>query len=181
MLAIFALAAALMYARVLPALLAVPLMALAIAVAGGSGPAGVATTIVDGTVKLASVIVTVIFGALLSRVTLSTGIAETIVTYAAEFGGDRPAVLALALCAAVALLFTSLTGLGSIVLPIMLTIGVPRKTAATLFMLSFALGFIFNIAQWTFYTKTFGVERAQMQPFAFVLAALDLAVLGAFA
>ena len=186
MLGVFAAAAALMYARVLPALLAVPLMALAIAAVAGAGLAGLESTIVDGTVKLAPVIVTVIFGALLSRVTLSTGIAETIVTYAAEFGGDRPAVLALALAAAVAVLFTSLTGLGaiimvgSIVLPIMLTIGVPRKTAATLFMLAFALGFIFNIAQWTFYTKTFGVERVQMQPYAFALAAIDVAALVAF-
>jgi hypothetical protein len=96
-------------------------------------------------------------------------------------------VLALALSAAVAVLFTSLTGLGaiimvgSIVLPIMMTIGVPRKTAATLFMLAFALGFIFNIAQWTFYTKTFGVERAQMQPYAFVLAGIDALALACFA
>ncbi|GAC1551781.1 MAG: hypothetical protein NVS3B16_26530 [Vulcanimicrobiaceae bacterium] len=187
MLAIFALAAALMYLRVLPALLAVPLMALALALLGGAGVAGLASTFVDGTSKLAPVIVTVIFGALLSRVTLSTGIAETIVTYAAEFGGDRPALLALALAGAVALLFTSLTGLGaiimvgSIVLPIMMTIGVPRKTAATLFMLAFALGFVFNIAQWTFYTKTFGVERAAMQPYAFALAGIDLAALVVFA
>ncbi len=186
MLGVFIVAAALMYARVLPALLAVPLMALGIAAVAGAGRAGLESTIVEGTVKLAPVIVTVIFGALLSRVTLSTGIAETIVSYAAEFGGDRPAVLALALAAAVAVLFTSLTGLGaiimvgSIVLPIMLTIGVPRKTAATLFMLAFALGFIFNIAQWTFYTKTFGVERAQMQPYAFALAAIDVAALVVF-
>ncbi len=187
MLAIFALAAALMYMRVLPALLAVPLMALGVAAVGGAGVAGLQTTMLDGTVRLATVIVTVIFGALLSRVTIATGIAETIVTYAAEFGGDRPVVLALTLSAAVALLFMSLTGLGaiimvgSIVLPIMMTIGVPRKTAATLFMLAFALGYIFNIAQWTFYTKTFGVERAQLQPFALVLGAIDLAVLLVFA
>jgi len=187
MLALFAVAAALMYARVLPALLAVPLMAVGVALLAGAGAAGVESTIVDGTVRLATVIATVIFGALLSRVTLSTGIAETVVAYAAEFGGDRPALLALALSAAVAVLFTSLTGLGavimvgSIVLPIMLTIGVPRKTAATLFLLAFALGFIFNIAQWTFYTKTFGVERAQMQPYAFALAAVDLVALVGFA
>lgn len=187
MIAIFIAAAALMYFRIVPALLAVPLMALGIVLVGGGGSAGLAQTFVDGTSRLAPVIVTVIFGAWLSRVTLSTGIAETIVTYAAEFGGDRPAPLALALAAAVALLFTSLTGLGaiimvgSIVLPIMMTIGVPRKTAATLFMLSFALGFVFNIAQWTFYTKTFGVERAAMQPYAFALAGIDLAVLVVFA
>ena len=187
MLAIFAVAAALMYARLVPALLAVPLMALGIAAVAGAGFAGLESVAVDGTSRLAGVMVTVIFGAILSRVTLASGIAETIVTYAAEFGGDRPAVLALALSAAVALLFTSLTGLGaivmvgSIVLPIMLTVGVARRTAATLFMLAFALGFVFNIAQWTFYTKTFGVERAQMQPYAYVLGAIDLAALVVFA
>jgi hypothetical protein len=187
MLLIFAVAAGLMYARVLPALLAVPLMALAIAAVAGAGVAGLTSTIVDGSVRLAPVIVTVVFGALLSRVTLATGIAETIVAYAAEFGGDRPALLALALSAAVAVLFVSLTGLGavimvgSIVLPIMMTIGVPRKTAATLFLLAFALGYIFNIAQWTFYLNTFGVAQAAMQPYAYALAAIDAVALGAFA
>jgi len=187
MLAIFAIAAGLMYARILPALLAVPLMALGIAAVAGTGPSGLESTLVDGVVRLKTVIATVVFGALLSRVTLATGIAETIVSYAAEFGGDRPASLALVLCAAVALLFTSLTGLGaiimvgSIVLPIMLTLGIPRKTAATLFMLAYALGYIFNIAQWTFYTNTFGVARTQMQPYAYVLGAIDLVALCVFA
>jgi hypothetical protein len=187
MLAIFAACAALMSARKLPALLALPLMALAVTAVAGSSWTQLGSVVGDGVTRLAPVFVTVIFGAWLSRVTIATGIAETIVSYAAEFGGDRPAVLALALCAAVALLFTSLTGLGaiimlgSIVLPIMLTIGIPRRTAATLFMLAFALGFIFNIAQWKFYTTTFGVERAQMQPYAYVLAAIDVLALGLFA
>jgi hypothetical protein len=187
MLVLFALAAYAMYARVLPALLAVPLLALGITLVAGAGFAGLQATLVLGTVKLAPAIATVIFGAMLSRVTLSTGIAETLVSYAAEFGGDRPAVLALALCAVVAVLFVSLTGLGaiimvgSIVLPIMMTIGIPRKTAATLFLLSFALGFIFSPAQWTFYTTTFGVDRAQVQPYALALGAIDLCALLIFA
>jgi hypothetical protein len=186
MLLVFAACAALMALRLLPALLAVPLMALAVAVLGGSGWEGVASVAIDGTVQLKSVIATVILGAWLSRVTMSTGIAETIVNYAAEFGGDRPIVLALSLCAAVAFLFTSLAGLGaiimvgSIVLPIMLTIGVPRKLAATLFLMSFALGFIFNISQWKFYTETFAVDPSVLHGYALVLAAIDLAALAAF-
>ncbi len=186
MLLVFAACAALMALRLLPALLAVPLMALAVAALGGAGWDGVASTVIDGTVQLKGVIVTVILGAWLSRVTMSTGIAETIVNYAAEFGGDRPIVLALSLCAAVAFLFTSLAGLGaiimvgSIVLPIMLTIGVPRKLAATLFLMSFALGFIFNISQWKFYTDTFGVDPSVLHGYALVLAAIDLAALIAF-
>ena len=87
--------AGLMVARKLPALLAVPLMAIAMAAIAGNAPAAVADVVVSGAVQLAPVYATVIFGALLSRVVLSTGIAETIVTYAAEFGGDRPLVLAL--------------------------------------------------------------------------------------
>jgi len=186
MLAAFAVCAALMWLRVLPAILAVPVMALAVAALAGAGPAGLAAVMIDGTVRLAPVIATVVFGALLSRVTMQTGIAETIVNYAAEFGGDRPVVVTLVMATVVAALFTSLYGLGaiimvgSIVLPIMMTVGVPRRTAATVFLMAYALGFIFNISQWKFYTQTFGVERAALQPFAFALAAVDAVVLLAF-
>lgn len=184
---VFLLLAGLMVARLLPALLAVPLMAIAMAALAGNAPAAIADVIVHGAVQLAPVYATVIFGALLSRVVLATGIAETIVTYAAEFGGDRPLVLALILCAAVALLFTSVTGLGAIimigtiVLPVMMTVGVPRVTAATLFLLAFGLGYILNIAQWTFYRQTFGVDQAQLQTYIFALFAIDALVLLLFA
>jgi hypothetical protein len=127
------------------------------------------------------------FGALLSRVVLSTGIAETLVTYAAEFGGDRPLVLALLLCGVVALLFTTVTGLGAIimigtiVLPVMMTVGVPRATSATLFLLAYGLGYILNIAQWRFYSTVFGIDRTVFQPYALVLFALQAVVLLAYA
>jgi hypothetical protein len=184
---VFLILAGLMVARKLPALLAVPLMAVAMAAIAGNAPAAVADVVARGAVQLAPVYATVIFGALLSRVVLSTGIAETIVTYAAEFGGDRPLVLALILCAAVALLFTSVTGLGAIimigtiVLPVMMTVGVPRVTAATLFLLAFGLGYILNIAQWKFYRDVFGVDQPQLQNFIYVLFAIDALVLLLFA
>ncbi len=179
--------AGLMIARILPALLAVPLLALAIAAIAGVPPTGLATITTSGVIALAGAYTTVIFGALLGRVVMQTGIAETIVQYAAEFGGERPLVLALLLCAAVALLFTSMTGLGAIimigtiVLPVMMTSGVPRTTAATLFLLSFALGFILNIAQWKFYRDLFGVDAAPMQHFAYVLFAIQVVVLIGYA
>ena len=131
--------------------------------------------------------VAVVFGALLGRVTLDTGIARALVNLAAEYGGERPFALSLGLCAIVALLFTSLSGLGaiimvgSIVLPIMMTTGVPRTIAATLFLMSFALGFIFNIANWTFYTKYFGVVPQQLERYAIVLAIVDALALVLYA
>jgi hypothetical protein len=177
--------AGLMIARKLPALLAVPLMALATAaLAGVHDLAGVLT---GGAVKLAPVYATLFFGALLSRVVLATGIAETLVTYAAEFGGDRPLVLALLLCAVVAVLFTTVTGLGAIimigtiVLPVMMTVGVPRATSATLFLLAYGLGYILNITQWRFYSTVFGVDRTSFQSYALVLFGLQAVVLLAYA
>ncbi|BDE05089.1 hypothetical protein WPS_03650 [Vulcanimicrobium alpinum] len=182
---VFVALAGLMIARKLPALLAVPLMALATAaLAGVHDLTGIVT---QGAVKLAPVYATLFFGALLSRVVLSTGIAETLVTYAAEFGGDRPLVLSLLLCAVVAVLFTTVTGLGAIimigtiVLPVMMTVGLPRATSATLFLLAFGLGYVLNIAQWKFYGTVFGVDRAAFQNYAFVLFAVQAAVLIAYA
>jgi hypothetical protein len=63
----------------------------------------------------------------------------------------------------------------------MMTAGVPRTIAATLFLMSFALGYIFNIANWTFYTTFFGVAREQLVRYAILLALIDAIVLVAYA
>ena len=180
----FLIFAGLMYARVMPALLAVPSMAIVMSFAAGVPAAAVGGSVIAvGASSLAPVYVAVIFGALLGRVTLDTGIAKSIVNFAAEYGGERPAVVALALSLVVAVLFVSLSGLGavimvgSIVLPIMMTTGVPRKIAATLFLMAFALGFIFNIVNWKFYTQYFGVSQQQMYHYALLLAAIDAVAL----
>ncbi len=186
-LVVFLIFAALMYTRAIPALLAVPAMAVIMALVAGVPLAGVGTIVVTGASALAPVYVAVIFGALLGRVTLDSGIARSIVNFAAEFGGEQPLAVALALSAVVALLFVSLSGLGaiimvgSIVLPIMMTIGVPRKITATMFLMAFALGFIFNIVNWKFYTQFFGVNQQQMYTYAIDLAAIDLIALLVYA
>jgi hypothetical protein len=186
-LAVFVVFAVMMYLRWLPAIVAVPLMAVAMSLAAGVAFAQLGTVIAGGAIALAPVYVAVVFGALLGRVTLDTGIARSIVNLAAEYGGEQPFALALVLCAVIALLFTSLSGLGaiimvgSIVLPIMMTTGVPRTIAATLFLMAFALGFIFNIANWTFYTKYFGVAPEQLVRYATVLAIIDAIALASYA
>ncbi|HVA33636.1 MAG TPA: hypothetical protein VNG31_05775 [Candidatus Baltobacteraceae bacterium] len=184
---VFALFAMAMYLRWLPALVAVPLMALGMSLAAGVPFGALGGIFTGGAAALAPVYVAVIFGALLGRVTIDTGIARAMVNLAAEYGGERPLALALGLCVIVALLFTSLSGLGaiimvgSIVLPIMMTTGVPRTIAATLFLMAFALGFIFNITNWTFYTKYFGVSQDHLLRFAIVLAIVDAVALIVYA
>ncbi|MHB8147545.1 MAG: hypothetical protein ACYDGM_09860, partial [Vulcanimicrobiaceae bacterium] len=184
---IFIAFASMMYARWMPAILALPLMAVAMSIAAGVPFDHLGGVIVDGSASLAKVYVAVIFGALLGRVTLDTGIARALVNLAAEYGGERPFVLAMVLCTIVAVLFTSLSGLGaiimvgSIVLPIMMTTGVPRRIAASLFLMAFALGFIFNIVNWQFYTQFFGVTEQSMVRYAVFLAGIDAIALVTYA
>jgi hypothetical protein len=162
-------------------------MAIFMALVAGVPVSRLGEIVTAGAAQLAPFYVAVIFGALLGRVTIETGIARAIVDLAAEYGGEQPLVLSLVFCAIVALLFTSLSGLGgiimvgSIVLPIMMTAGVPRTIAATLFLMSFALGFIFNIANWTFYTTFFSISRGQLIHYAVVLAVIDAVALVLYA
>ncbi len=186
-LGVFAIFAVMMFRRWMPAIVAVPAMAVAMMLVVGVPLSQIAALTVSGASSLAPVYVTVIFGALLARVTLDTGIARALVNLAAEYGGEQPFVLALVLCAVVALLFTSLSGLGaiimvgSIVLPIMMTTGVPRTIAATMFLMSFALGFIFNLTNWKFYTQLFGVLPQQLAHYAVLLAIIDALALVVYA
>lgn len=166
LLIIFAIFAVLMFTRKMPALLAVPLMAVLIAAVVGTSFSEILNNIISaGAVKLAPAYVAVFAGAMLGRVMMQTGIAEGIIKRAAEFGGDKPLVVAFGLMFVTAILFTSLTGLGaiimvgSLVLPIMMSLGVPRKLAGTFFLLAFATGFIFNISLIRFYRDILQVAQ----------------------
>lgn len=171
LLLVFAIFAALMFARAMPAILAVPAMAVAVAVVVGLPlPEILSDVITAGSVRLAPAYVAVFAGAMLGRVMIQTGIAEQIIKRAAEFGGDRPMIVAAALMVVTAVLFTSLTGLGaiimvgSLVLPIMMSLGLPRKLSAVLFLMAFATGFIFNIALWTLYRQLLQIAPAGALP-----------------
>lgn len=158
LLLIFAFFAWLMFARVMPAILALPTMAVAVAALVGLPFNNILNDVIAaGAVKLAPAYMAVFAGAMLGRVMITTGIAEEVIKRAAEFGGERPGVVAGALMVVTAVLFTSLTGLGavimvgSLVLPIMMSLGVPRRTSAVLFLMAYATGFIFNLALWRLY------------------------------
>jgi len=184
---IFVVFAALMISRRMPAILAVPTMAVCVAaVARAPVKEILENVITNGSVRLAGQYLMVLAGATLGRVVMQTGIAESMIKRAAEFGGDRPLVVAVTLMVAVAWLFTTLTGLGAVImvggltLPVMMSIGVPRKLAGILFLLGFSLGSVFNIAIWGFYQGTFGIDPQAIKRFAVILAAIDAAALVVF-
>ncbi|MFN8003374.1 MAG: citrate transporter [Acidobacteriota bacterium] len=184
---VFVIFAALMISRRMPAILAVPAMAIVIAAVVQTPLSQILNQVVAaGATRLAEAYMMVFAGAMLGRVVMQTGIAEGIIKRAAEFGGDKPMIVAVTLMAAISLLFTALYGLGAIImvgglaLPIMMSIGVPRKLAGVLFLLAYGLGFIFNIATWGFYQKTLNLDPQAIKGYAATLAVIDAAAIVVF-
>ncbi|MGT2908118.1 citrate transporter [Streptococcus dentiloxodontae] len=97
-----------------------------------------------------SVLVNFFFGAWFGRVMLQTGIASSIIKKTVELGGDNPAITATLLLIVTTAIFTSMFGAGAvvaigvIVLPIMLTLGVPKVLSIVSFMLSIGAGLYIN-------------------------------------
>ncbi len=185
---IFLVFAALMLTRRMPAILAVPAMAMAMALVARTPFTQILNEVmVGGARRLADAYLMVLAGAMLGRVVMQTGIAEGLIKRAAEFGGDRPLAVAITLMLAITLLFTTLTGLGAIImvggltLPIMMSIGVPRKLTGVLFLLAYGLGVVFNISSWGFYKETLKLESdAMLWQFAKYLFTIDAALIALF-
>jgi H+/gluconate symporter-like permease len=187
LLAIFAVMAVLMYLNRLPAIVALPLMAVIIALAARVPWRDLATIVSDGAFCLHKAYATAILGAILAEIVAKTGVAETMVKKAAELGGDRPLVLSLLLTAVVALLFTTLGGLGAVIMvativfPILLALGVPGLTVGALFLLGMSLGGIFNLTNWQLYRETLHLRTGTILSFAVPLAAVMAAATVVFA
>lgn len=179
-LAIFLIMAGLMYTRRVSALLALPIMALVIAAVGGiPGPEILDEVITRGSVKLHMAYTTTMFGAVLAELMNRHGIARALVRWVAEFAGDNPYVLGVILTLVTALLFSTLGGLGAvimigtIILPVMLSIGISTTTAGGLYLFGISLGGMFNLANWQLYIDVLKVEQPVIVqfvvPFAFVI------------
>ncbi len=94
----------------------------------------------------------IVFGAWFGRILVDTGIAGYIIKKTVELAGDKPLITTLLLCTVCALIFTSAFGVGSvmaigmIVLPIMFSLGIDKKTALGSYLLSVSAGMYLNIA-----------------------------------
>lgn len=190
----FVIIAALMMTKKIPTLLALPLMAVVICIIAGVPAVGVdadgnnigwlQTVVEAGTVRMGSAIMAVIFGAWLGQLMNKTGVTENIIKKSAELGGDRPLIVTLIMVAACAVLFTTLSGLGSIimvgsiVLPILISVGVPAMSAACIFLMAFTCGLTFNIANWKTFSSIFNLEIEQIKGFEiYMLVATVIATL----
>ena len=95
--------------------------------------------------------VVVIFGSWFGQVLVKTGIAAKIIRLAVELGGDKPLITTILISIVTSLIFTSTFGAGAvvaigvIVLPILLSLGVPKALAVSSYLMSVGSGMYVNI------------------------------------
>lgn len=179
---VFVIFAVLMMTKKLSALLALPLMAIIVGVLAGLPLTGeesiIDHVIVAGALKLAGTYVAILFACWLSQILYKTGVTDTIIKKAAELGGDKPFVVALLLCGVSVFLFTVLFGtgavamVGAIVLPLLLSIGVPALAACNVFMAALSAGYTLNPANMTALLGITGITQQELTPCAIVLTVM---------
>ena len=195
---VFLLMSVLMFTKKLSAMFALPIMAFLITlvagipwgdtIVGDITQPGMATLLfVTGPARLSAAIMMLIFGAILAQLVKNTGIAETMIRKVSELAGDRQLVLVFGFIIVIALLFTTLGGLGavimvgSIVLPIMISAGIKPFTAGCILLISLSTGGTFNLANWGLYKTALGLTVEEIRSFAYVIGALLVIMAIAFA
>lgn len=177
----------LMYLKKISAMLALPVMALVFAVLTDLPREYILKDILEeGPQRFGSAIIAAIFGSILALFIRNQGIAEALARYAAELGGERPRLLGLSMMFVTALLFISLHGLGavimvgSIILPMMMSAGIPPLTAAIIMLIGLSMGGTLNLVNWQLYVSVLGLPKATVRDFMIFLFALYALVGTAF-
>ncbi len=180
----YALMATLIYRKTLSALLALPIMAVVLSIIGGVPANDILTEIIGkGSIKLSTAYTTTMFGSVLADLLNRLGIAKSIVKLVAEFAGDNRFVLGLSLTLITALLFSTLGGLGAvimvgtIILPVLLSLGITNQTAGALFLFGISLGGMFNIVGWQLYMDVLGIPKEQIIGFVSNFSFISLALI----
>jgi hypothetical protein len=185
----FAIIAALMITKKIPTMVALPILAVSIAVVcgvpwvqyvnGKDAGTGIMKGIIEaGAIKMAGSYAALMIGAWIGQYMNHVGISKTIIKTAAELGGDRPFLVTIFVCIAIALLYTTVSGLGAVImaatiaLPILISVGVPKVMAGCIFLFSYAIGLSVNLANWTYFVSVTGMKYEQVQTFSFALLAL---------
>lgn len=185
--AIFFVGAYLMMTKKLPAILALPIMGILIAVIAGvpfktEDPE--VNSIMDfviakGGVKLASTIIVTIYGAIFAKIIQKKGISDSIIKRAAELAGDKPTIIAIVLTAAISIIFTAMSGAGAVIMvaqiaiPIFLASGIESLVAACLILFGLNIGLIFNVSLYQIFIDTIGMDIETIKSYSIVMGIIS--------
>ncbi|MBS4060999.1 MAG: citrate transporter [Bacteroidetes bacterium] len=176
LLIVFLLITGLMSKRIWPALLAMPVLAVLISLIAGIHLQDIFQFVIgEGSLRLAEPIVISMFGGVLSIMMQKTGIAEGFIKKGAELSGDNPLVIAFVMFLFIILLFTTLGGLGAmimvgaIVLPILTSVGIGRLTASVIMLMGVNIGGMFNVGNWSLYMTSLSLSQTDVVRFILVM------------
>ena len=168
---IFAVCVALMMTRKLPTILALPIMAVGIALVSGipfvsADPEKftIAKDVLEGgAMRMSTAIAGLFFGGWFGKVLTKVGVTHTIIRKAAELAGDKPLPIALAFLVVASLIFSASNGLGmfilvgTIIVPIMISTGVSPVTAGSVLLFANGIGVTFSVGTLGVYIDTLGL------------------------
>lgn len=184
MMLVFLFFSVMMMLKKIPTILALPIMAILFAVIAGvpfiSSDAETVTIsktiLTDGAFRMASGMGGLIFGSWFGQVLTKVGITSSIIKKAAELAGDKPLPLALAFLIASTIVFSATNGLGviilvgSIIIPIMITVGISPYVAGLIILFANAISVNFNVASWGIYLDVFGMDIATLSKYSVILS-----------
>lgn len=136
-----------------------------------------------GALRLETTIMVIILGGIFGQFLKITGVAEKLVKLIAEFGSDNVFLITFLLTLIVSLLFSTLSGLGSIILianiylPVLLSLGIPPLIIASLFIMGLSLGGVFNMVNWTFYIDILHIPQSSIIKFAIPFSLLFFGII----
>lgn len=181
--AVFLIMALAMFFRKLPAIIALPIMAFLIPLFSGVSLTNTVQLVLgEGALKLHQAYTVAIFGSMLSILMQRTKVAERFIKIGAELAGDNPWIIAVIMMAVITLLFTTLNGLGAIImvatvaLPIMSSVGIGGLTVVGIFLIGLSMGGILNVANWAVYVDVMGLTIGQIRPFALIMFGITFIV-----
>ncbi|MFH0734367.1 MAG: citrate transporter [bacterium] len=173
----------LMFLRKIPAIIALPLMAVVIPVFAGVNFNDIIKYVIgEGTLKLSSAYTIAMFGSMLSVVLQKTGVAESFIKKGAELSGDNPWLIAVLMLSLIILLFSTLGGLGAIimvatiVLPIMASVGIGPLTTVGIFLFGLSIGGTLNVGNWAVYREVMKLSQDQILSFALIMFSITFVI-----
>ena len=167
--AIFATSVVLMYRKKMSTLIGLPVMALAIAFAAAIPITEILNEVIaEGATRLSHLVLVVIFGAALAELVKRSGIVEVLIKNTAEFFGDRIYLVSLLMMFIIAALSTVLAGLGAVIMvgtvvfPILISLGISKNLAASIFLIGLSLGGMLNLINWEIFIDVLKLNQGDV-------------------
>ena len=139
-----------------------------------------------GAFHLYEAIIYTLFGGMFARFISDAKIAERIIKFAAEFGGEDPFLLSLIMSAITIMIFTAIGGLpaiimlGTVMFPVLLSLGVPPAVCGGMLLMAFPIGSNLNPAVWASTPAQYGISIDQAMTFFLSWAAVQTVMLFVF-